>query len=684
MGSLSEHSITEVKGIGEKTAALFAKLGVYTAEDLISHYPRTYDIYEPPVSIADIKSQGIYTVDARIMHAPRMNYGSRTKAVSCVIADGTGGIKAVWFNQPYLAGSLRAGASYIFRGRVKEYRGSLVMEQPAMYGGDKYASLSGAMQPVYDLTAGLKNSTVKKAVASALESFGTGDEYLPASIRTANGLEGHDAAVRNIHFPKDQQQYLAARKRLAFDEFYLFSLSLGYTRAKNERIKNAFPIKMGKNTERLLSDLPYELTGAQQRVIKEIFSDTGGSYVMSRLIQGDVGSGKTIVAVSALIAAAENGYQAAFMAPTEVLASQHYRSVTGILDRYNMDISTGLLTGSMSAKDKREMAGAIKDHEVDIVIGTHALIQGNVEFHNLALVVTDEQHRFGVRQRQDLVDKGNAPHVLVMSATPIPRTMAKILYGDLDISVIDELPADRLPVKNCVVDASYRKTAYKFIYNEVKTGRQAFVICPMAEESELMEGENVVDHAAMLSKIMPDVRIEYLHGQLPQEQKEAIMGRFASGRTQILVSTTVIEVGIDVPNATVMMVEDAQRFGLAQLHQLRGRVGRGRHQSYCIFVDTKNDESSRRRLDVLNSSNDGFYIASKDLEQRGPGDILGIRQSGAMSFVVGDIYKDSGLLQTAAECAARTLENDPELSCEENRLLRQKLSAIKERRGTAD
>ena len=430
--------------------------------------------------------------------------------------------------------------------------------------------------------------------------------------------------------------------------------------------------------EQLIKNLPYDLTKAQKKVLDEVEADLCGGLVMNRLIQGDVGSGKTILAFLALLTAALNGYQGAMMAPTEVLARQHYEGMCRLFEEQGIDRVPVLVTGSMTAKEKRLACEKIKNHEADIVVGTHALIQEKVRYDKLALVVTDEQHRFGVGQRESLGDKGEDPHVIVMSATPIPRTLAIIIYGDLDISVIDELPSNRLPVKNCVVGREYRKNAYSFIKKQVLEGRQAYVICPMVEESEMIEAENVLDYTKTLREELPGVSVEYLHGKMKGKEKNRIMERFACGDIQVLVSTTVIEVGVNVPNATVMMIENAERFGLAQLHQLRGRVGRGEHQSYCIMVNCGDQEGCGERLDILNRSNDGFYIASEDLKLRGPGDIFGLRQSGDMEFKLADIFTDANILKTVSEEVNRLLEEDRELLKEEHHDLKRHLSRFLE------
>ncbi len=499
---------------------------------------------------------------------------------------------------------------------------------------------------------------VMKAQRQALEHVDLSADKLPEELRIRYGLAEYNYAIRGIHFPEDKEVFFHARERLVFDEFLEFILSLRKIQTEKERLKNNFRIRHCEETDRLIGRLPYELTKAQRRVWKEIENDIQSGYSMSRLIQGDVGSGKTIIAVLALITAACQGYQGAMMAPTEVLAKQHYDSVTELLQTYDIPIQTELLTGSMTVKEKREAYARIADGRSQIILGTHALIQDKAEYRNLALVVTDEQHRFGVRQRELLAEKGETPHILVMSATPIPRTLAIILYGDLDISVIDELPSDRLPIKNCVVDTGYRQTAYSFIKKQVLQGRQCYIICPMVEESEHMEAENVIDYSAMLKgELGGEIWVEHLHGKMKQSEKDEIMNRFVAGKIQVLVSTTVNEVGINIPNATVMMVENAERFGLAQLHQLRGRVGRGCHQSYCIFMSGSKSKETKKRLEILNQTNDGFKIAGEDLKLRGPGDLFGIRQSGLMDFRLGDVFQDAPVLKRASEAADWLLAN---------------------------
>ena len=553
------------------------------------------------------------------------------------------------------------------------------MEQPEIYSLAAYESRAGSMQPIYGQTKGLGNKAISKAVAQALENRGMEREYLPEDIRTRHELAEYNFALEHIHFPSSRQELLFARKRLVFDEFFLFILAVRRLKEKRQDQKSRYVLKRCREVEDLKNSLPYSLTRAQEQVLEEVFSDMEGGMAMNRLIQGDVGSGKTIIAVLALLQAACNGCQGALMAPTEVLARQHYESITELFAAHGIQKVPVLITGSMTAKEKRLAYEKIASHQADIIVGTHALIQEKVIYDNLALVITDEQHRFGVGQREALGDKGDRPHVLVMSATPIPRTLAIILYGDLDISVIDEMPADRLPIKNCVVTPDWRPKAYRFIEKEVAAGHQAYVICPMVEESEMLEAENVTDYTEKLRREFPSsIRVEALHGKMKGKEKNRIMEEFAAGEIQVLVSTTVVEVGVNVPNATVMMIENGERFGLAQLHQLRGRVGRGKSQSYCIMVNC-GDEGAGERLGVLNRSNDGFYIASEDLKLRGPGDIFGVRQSGDMEFKLADIFTDAGVLKKVSEEVNRLLAADPDLSMPEHRELKRRLDQYLER-----
>ncbi len=667
----AERKIETLKGIGEKTKLLFQKAGISTVGDLLAYYPRGYEFYEVPEQISEIEEGECAAVRAVLDEGVSGRYIRSMNILTAACHDETGKLGLTWYNMPYLRYSLKAGALYIFRGRIKKKNYRLLMEQPAVFREDQYASLSGRMLPQYPLIKGLTKNMLSKAMVQALEIREYQEEYMPEWIRRSCGLCEYAFALHQIHFPDNQESLALARKRLVFDEFFFFLLYLRSLRQNREKNRTEFVMKPAESPETVIRSLPYELTGAQKRVWETLKQELTGRDVTARLIQGDVGSGKTIVAVLALLMTAENGYQGALMAPTEVLAVQHYQTICQILEQNDLPWKTAILTGSMSAGEKQEVCRQIKKGEVSVIVGTHALIQERVEYKNLALVITDEQHRFGVRQREALARKGRMPHTIVMSATPIPRTLAVILYGDLDISVIDELPADRLPIKNCVVDTSYRKTAYRFIAKQVSLGHQAYIICPMVEESEAIEAENVIEYAQMLERELPaSIHVEYLHGRMKAAEKNGIMERFLRNEIQVLVSTTVVEVGVNVPNATVMMVENAERFGLAQLHQLRGRVGRGDAQSYCIFVHSADGEQIRERLDILNHSNDGFEIASRDMQLRGPGDLLGVRQSGMMDFALADIYADVDVLRQVNEAVKRLLEEDRDLGKEENRQLK--------------
>ena len=674
----NDQSIETLKGIGEKTAKLFEKVGIRTIDDLLHYYPKGYDTYGEPKAIGEFSEDEIGAVEGFLKSGATGVHINGLSIVQATISDMTGKLRLVWYHMPYLKNTLRPDSHFIFRGRVIRKKNGLTMEQPQMFKPEAYEELLSSMRPVYAQTKGLGNKTITSAVEQALAIRTLERDYLPASLRISNELAEYNFAIEHIHFPANEEDLRFARKRLVYDEFFFFLLAVRHLKEKRQNIRSPFHVEKQEECRRLLKDLPYRLTNAQLRTLEEVLGDLKSGSVMNHLIQGDVGSGKTIIAVLALLAVCENGYQGALMVPTEVLARQHYESVAELFAAHGVEKKVILITGSMTAKEKRLAYEKVASHEADIIIGTHALIQEKVVYDNLALVITDEQHRFGVAQREMFGNKGQMPHVLVMSATPIPRTLAIILYGDLDISVIDELPANRLPIKNCVVDKSYRPRAYRFIENEVKNGRQAYVICPMVEESEMIEAENVLDYTKALRENLPGIRVEYLHGKMKGKEKNKIMEEFAAGNIQVLVSTTVIEVGVNVPNATVMMIENAERFGLAQLHQLRGRVGRGDKQSYCIMVNASGNKEKNRRLEVLNKSNDGFYIASEDLKLRGPGDLFGIRQSGDLEFQLADIYTDAVTLKKVSEDVNRLLARDENLEEEENRELKKRLDRFME------
>ena len=726
--------LTKLKGIGEKTAEAFNRLGIFSAEDLVRYFPRSYESFDKPVPLYELEPGKTMTVEGVLSKDASMNHFNGMTIVNAYIADMTGRLQLSWYNSPFVRNSLREGAHLIFRGRVYEKNGRLIMNQPKFYKPEVYKEkYEGRLMPLYSLTRGLSNNTIVNAVAEALTKCSRANEYLPEDIIEDYGLKSIDVTAIRMHFPRDNEELKASRRRAVFDEFFLERLA-GMRLSRNARsLKSSYICRPDFRLIKFIADLPFELTKGQLRAYKEINADMSSGRVMNRLIEGDVGSGKTMVAVLAMLGAALNGYQAAIMAPTAVLASQHFETFKRLLEKnegFDGKVNTVLLTGSMTASERREALRRIKEHEVNIIIGTHALFQEGVEYAALGLIVTDEQHRFGVGQREALSDKGNMPHTLVMSATPIPRTLAIIMYSDMDISMITERPEGRIPIKNCVVGPAYRPTAYKFIFDEVKKGRQVYIICPAIEENDedganssidssngsdasfnknaaahAVKGEagttgqvidsgkirlahdaaksgknrnasqptleNVTDYIAKLKKLCPKgVRAEMLHGRMKNDEKEAVMRRFKEHETDILVSTTVVEVGVDVPNATVIMIENAERFGLAELHQLRGRVGRGEHQSYCIMINTSDTEKAAERLAILNSSNDGFKIAEEDLRLRGPGDVFGVKQSGDVEYRIADIYQDADILKDASAAAARIMEQDPELENTEHQQLR--------------
>ncbi|MCR5100887.1 MAG: ATP-dependent DNA helicase RecG [Butyrivibrio sp.] len=660
-------SIASLKGIGDKTQKLFEKCDVHTISDLMFYYPRDYEKFEEIRNVSDVTAEEIVTVKCAVIGTIMVKHVRNLSIINFEIADKTGKMSVTYFNMPYLKNSFKSGKYYIFRGLVKKKGNSYILEQPKTYKEEEYQLLKGSLQPKYPLVKGLSNNAVIKAVKQVMMETAYLEEYLTDTQKDELQVMDYANAIRHIHFPENSDDLMKARKRLAFDEFFEFILRIKMLKTQEDKSVNNYIINDSFEADILMSRLPFKLTGKQEQIWNDIKNDLSGKHVMNRLIQGDVGSGKTILAFLALLMVCENGYQSAIMAPTEVLARQHYEGFVQMIEQYGLRIKPVLLTGSITGKAKKEAQQLISEGYYNLIVGTNALIQEKVEYKNLALVITDEQHRFGVRQREKLADKGDQTHVLAMSATPIPRTLAIILYGDLNISILDELPAGRIPIKNCVVGTNYRPTAYKFISGEVQKGHQAYVICPMVEEGELDGVENVTDYAEKLKASLPsNISVGVLHGKMKPSEKDEIMEAFAANKIQVLVSTTVIEVGINVPNATVMMIENAERFGLSQLHQLRGRVGRGKAQSYCIFINTSEKDEAKKRLETMNNSNDGFVIAEEDLKQRGPGDLFGVRQSGEMNFKVADIYTDSAYLKKAAAFAEKILKKDPDLSLPED------------------
>ncbi len=661
--------VTKIKGVGEVTAKRFKNLGVETAGELLRHFPKGYEEYQMPIPCNRVRPDSLVSVELTLVKSPKMFKKGRFEILSAEGKDHTGYVELVWFNQPYLKQKLVLGKHLIFRGKITKEYGKLKMTQPEIYEKEKYLPMLRCLRPIYSLTAGLNQKTVQKSVEAVLTSIDVPD-LVPQGIRREYKLMKLSEAYRAIHFPEDSDITKEAIRRLAFDEFFTFLLTMRGLKSAMAVVPNCHVLKKHELSDRVRASFPFELTEGQQTAMKDIFHDLSGCTPMNRLLQGDVGSGKTAVAILSLVAMVENGSQGVLMAPTEVLAQQHFQSISELLIPFG--IRVGLLVGSMTASQKREMRKMAETGDVDIVIGTHALFQDEVHFHKLGLAIVDEQHRFGVKQREQLASKGESVHVLIMSATPIPRTLAVMLYGDMDLTILSELPKNRIPIKSCLVDPSYHPTAYRFLKKHIQAGEQAYVICPMVEDSETVEAENVVEYTEKLRAALAGIPsengsdserepvVEYVHGKLSAAEKNARMTAFSEGKIDILVSTTVVEVGINVPNATVIMIENAERFGLSSLHQLRGRVGRGSLQSYCILVQGKESEETKERLGALVKSNDGFFLAEEDLRLRGPGDFFGIRQSGDMDFAIADIVRDKEMLVNAKQAVEHLSEEECE------------------------
>ncbi|HOJ09962.1 MAG TPA: ATP-dependent DNA helicase RecG [Clostridiales bacterium] len=652
--------ISCLKGIGAAREKLLNKIGVFTVKDLIQYYPRDYEDRSRLVKINNLQNEEnsafIGTITSKLRET---SHGARMTIQKIEISDDTGIAYAVWFNQPYLKNVFRPGESYFFYGKIKR-AGSFIEVQTPVYekSGDHEKTKDSFCNivPVYSTTVKLSQAVIRSAAKEGLKQVdGIIPEILPQNIREKYLLSEINYAIQNIHFPHDNEALNNSRYRLVFEELFSLQLSLLAVKKSFNEGKKGISFKKGENVHDLVKSLPFQLTNAQLKVFKDIETNMESSGVMNRLIQGDVGSGKTIVAVLALLKAVENGYQGVLMAPTGILAEQHYRLVKGLLQKYN--VNTGLLTGNITGKEKSKVLEGIKNGDIDIVIGTHALIQDGVECYNLGLVITDEQHRFGVRQRACLSKKGENPDILVMTATPIPRTLALILYGDLDISVIDELPPGRTPVKTYIVNKSMRERINNFIRKNAEQGRQVYIICPLVEDSDDIDAMSTITLAEDIAKKdFKDLKVGLLHGKLKPDLKEQVMKDFIEGKIDILVSTTVVEVGVDVPNATIMVVENAERFGLAQLHQLRGRVGRGKDQSYCILYNESNSPIAKERMQVMEKTCDGFIISEKDLELRGPGEFFGTKQHGIPELKIANLYKDIELLKIAQQAASDMLK----------------------------
>ena len=671
--------IRYLKGVGERRAASFARLGIYTVSDLLNHFPRGYEDRRRIVKIADVKEGESVCITARIASPVRTRNIRKGFSVSDFrVIDESGVMEISFFNQKYSVSTLKSGEEYTFFGKVSEGLRGYSMKNPVFEKTESFGDKTGSVLPIYPLTGGITANMMRGHVKAALaECAGCLEDVLPAEIRERNKLSHISYAMQKIHFPQSPEESELAAKRLVFEELFVMSLGLMRLRARRDRVETESFEKL--DLKPFSDALSFELTGAQKRVLAEISADLGRDIPMNRIVQGDVGSGKTAVAAAGAYLAFINGFRTALMVPTEILAEQHYKSLKPLFEKLGM--KSGLLTGSLKASEKRAVKEKIASGELDVVIGTHALISEDVAFSKLGLVIADEQHRFGVSQRAMLSAKGKNPHTLVMSATPIPRSLALIMYGDLDISVIDELPPGRLPVDTLIVGQNKREAAYQFIKEQIEKGNRAYIVCPLIEGDETEEKEelrSVEKFAQELSEtVFRDASLEVIHGRQKTKDKEAAMRRFANGETQVLVSTTVIEVGVNVPEATVMAIENAERFGLSQLHQLRGRVGRGSEKAYCIlFSNVPKNSTAAERLMALRKTNDGFLIAEEDLKLRGPGDFFGTRQHGLPELKIASLSCDARVLAVARREAEKILKEDPELEKEEHRLLSERIKEM--------
>lgn len=643
--------IRYLKGVGEKRAGLLNKLGIFTIEQLFEYYPRDYRDFSHEMLVSDCESGENACIKATLISNVKEHMVRRGMTLyKCDFTDGKTVIHATLFNQKFLAKSLKIYEDYILFGKIEKRLSFAEMNSPQILPAKDNAGI----HPVYRATEKLSSAAIEKLVRTALEQHGEFAETLPQEIRQKYDLIDLTAAMRNIHFPNSFELLAAARKRLIFEE--LLTLQLGLLKLKSKKRRESHIRIINDFTQEFLHLLPFSPTGAQLRAVKDCVADMQGKYPMSRLLQGDVGSGKTAVAAGVIYTAVKNGFQCALMAPTEILANQHYETLSNLLG--GAGIKTELLTGSTPAAEKRRIKAALACGEAQLAIGTHALIQKDVDFKNLGLVITDEQHRFGVNQRASLAEKGSEVHTLVMSATPIPRTLALMIYGDLDISILDELPPGRQKIRTDVVDSRYHKRLYEFVKKQIAAGQQAYIVCPLVEagESDLLPAEEYAEQLA--NGAFKGINLGVLHGRMNSKSKERVMAGFVSGHIKILVATTVVEVGVDVPNASVMIIENAERFGLSQLHQLRGRVGRGKVQSYCVLVSDSESETARERLQIMKKYSDGFKIADEDLKQRGPGDFFGNRQHGLPELKIADMLSNTEILAECRRCADDILKED--------------------------
>ena len=659
-----------IKGVGPARVELLNKLGIFTLKDLITYYPRTYEDRNKPKYICECEEGEEVLIEA-IVCSSITNVRLKGKTMQkLIVRDETGSATITWFNQTYLKSKFKVGDKYKFFGKVSKKGGKVMFNSP-VFDVDEKTQNTGRIIPIYPLTYNLSQNNLRKMIEVAMEEvYGNLQETLPEYLLKEYNLENINDATKHIHFPDEFKDFKIARNRLVFEE--LLSVQLALLELKNSYMNEEQGIKFSKQVKmsEVIHTLPFKLTKAQLRVLEEIDNNMESEKSMNRLLQGDVGSGKTVVAMCAAYKAVKSGYQAAIMAPTAILATQHLENFKGILEK--LDIKCELLISGITKKRKEDILERLKNGDIDILIGTHAIIEENVVFKNLGLVVTDEQHRFGVKQRTKIAEKGKNPDVLVMTATPIPRTLALILYGDLDISIIDELPPNRKKVETFAVGKNMTDRVNHFIKKQIQEGRQAYIVCPLVEENEEMDLKSVEKLFETYSKeIFPEYRVEYIHGKMRPKDKDSIMERFKNKEIDILISTTVIEVGVDVPNSNIMVIENAERFGLAQLHQLRGRVGRGEYQSYCILKFEGKSENVRKRMKVMCETNDGFVISEKDLELRGAGDFFGTMQHGLPEFKIANLFEDIETLKMVQSVAMKILSKDPKLEKHENRLLKE-------------
>ena len=671
-------SIYDLKGVGEKVGDKLAKLGIHTLKDMIEHYPREYEDRRKITPISECQLNESNNILAKVCSKPQLTKKGSKVLVSFRVKDETEALMITFFGQAYMKNNFKLGETYLFYGKVKHKYGYHEMESPEYQKVDDSHQLNtvAKITPIYPTTQKLSQKVIRGLIETCLKEVLSGvEDHLPKRIRQQYDLVEKKEALQGIHFPKDSDHFFQARKRLVFEELFMLQLSLYQLKADFAKKLLGVAHQITPELKAFMQTLPFELTGAQKRVMREIVHDMKSTYAMNRLVQGDVGSGKTVIAAISLFLAVKDGYQGALMAPTEVLVIQHYDFIKEIMAPFGIEV--GLLTGSTTAKQKRLLLEGLKEKRIHIVVGTHALIEDNVEIPNLGLVITDEQHRFGVRQRLKLTEKGTIPDVMVMTATPIPRTLALILYGDMDISIIDELPPGRQPIKTNAVSSDYHPRIYRFIEKQIAEGRQCYIICPMVEENEKnTELRNVIDYTEYLkTEVFTQIPIAFLHGKMKPKEKNEIMAAFARNETKILVSTTVIEVGVNVPNSTIILIENAERFGLAQLHQLRGRVGRGKHQSYCILVSDSKNKVTKKRLQIMEESTDGFVIAETDLKLRGPGEFFGTKQHGLPEMKIANLYTDAKVLKEVQACVGKLLKMDPSLSEQENQKLLSEMEA---------